>query len=172
MGLDESRLITYRRLWSFVGKTPMRKLDGLSDSTGNAIFVKEEFRNPTGSHYDRLMLQLLFDGEIAGEYVPGISHLLDATSGNSGASLAWLSRALGFECTIVIPQDMPRARAAQICGYGANVRYSPAGEYVGGAIRQVLTELKTSIRARSKLTLVNHASNLDSVPRAAAELGS
>jgi cysteine synthase A len=171
MVLSAQRRAVYTHLQSVVGATPLRVLPHASREINGMVLVKEEFRNPTGSHYDRLILDLLHSRENSGIYTPGYTHLLDATSGNSGASLAWLSRALGFKCTIVIPKDMPTARMAQISGYGARVITSPAGEYVAGAITEMMRELKEGIRRRDRYALVNHAADLEVIPRSADALG-
>ncbi len=59
--------------------------------------------------------------------------MLETTTGNSGASFAWMCRVLGYPApTIVIPEDMPPARIAQIESYGAEVVRSPSGDYITG----------------------------------------
>ena len=171
MSLSAQRRTIYSHLQRVIGATPLRILPHISEEVDGVILVKEEFRNPTGSHYDRLMLDLLRFREEHGMFVPSHTHLLDATSGNSGASLAWLSRALGFKCTIVIPADMPSARIAQIASYGARVITSPSGEYVAGAIREMMKEFRESSQRRERYALVNHAADMEVIPRSADALG-
>src|SRR5262245_23413179 len=103
----------YDRLEKLIGKTPLVELDHMSPDGQSGIFLKLECANPTGSHYDRIILELLRHEEEGGKIEEG-SVLLDTTTGNSGASLAWLSRVLGFECNIIIPKDAPAARIQQI----------------------------------------------------------
>ncbi|HSS05224.1 MAG TPA: pyridoxal-phosphate dependent enzyme [Solirubrobacterales bacterium] len=127
------RAALYKRLKSVVGGTPLRKLEQLSPDPRSSIYMKLEYLNPTGSHYDRIMLELLRSKEKSGDIEVGDA-LLDTTTGNSGASLAWLSRALGFKCHVLIPEDAPRARIDQIESYGGAVDYSEPGQYTKGLI--------------------------------------
>jgi cysteine synthase A len=127
------RAALYKRLESMIGSTPLRPVEQLSPDPGSSIYIKLEYLNPTGSHYDRIILELLKRRELAGEIEPGDA-LLDTTTGNSGASLAWLSRVLGFRCHILIPEDAPRARVDQIESFGATVQFSASGQYTKGLI--------------------------------------
>jgi cysteine synthase A len=128
------RAALYKRLQSMVGGTPLRKLEQLSPDPRSSIYMKLEYLNPTGSHYDRIILELLRRKEESGDIEVGDA-LLDTTTGNSGASLAWLSRVLGFKCHILIPEDAPRARIDQIKSYGGKVECSEPGQYTKGLIK-------------------------------------
>ena len=62
--------------------------------------------------------------------------MLETTTGNSGASFAWAVRALGFPPpTIIIPEDMPHARKAQIESFGAELILSEPGKYITGIVQ-------------------------------------
>lgn len=161
----------FSQLDSAIGNTPLTRLDGLYRRTGSQVFVKHEYLNPTGSHYDRLMLHLLRQREQAGVIAPGRSHLLDVTSGNSGASLAWLSRVLGYECTIIMPEDMPTMRHRQIESFGAHLVLSPKGRYVAGAIEYMKEQMRIGFRSKEGYHLINHAADLVAVPEAMETLG-
>jgi len=79
------------------------------------------------------MWRFLRELERAGKIVPGETRMLETTTGNSGAAFAWLCRVLGYPApSIIIPEDMPRARIAQIQSYGADVIVSPPGKYITG----------------------------------------
>lgn len=159
----------YDRLDHLVGGTPLVKLEQMSPDTRSGIYLKMECLNPTGSHYDRIILELLRRKEEAGEIEAG-DVLLDTTTGNSGASLAWLSRVLGFECNIIIPEDAPPARIQQITSYGAKVDFSPAGQYTDGLIAALKKRVRSWTEHDSRV-LLNHASNLKAPAAAMRALG-
>jgi cysteine synthase len=159
----------YDRLEHLIGKTPLVKLERMSPDGQSEIFMKLECRNPTGSHYDRIILELLRRKEEAGEIEKG-TVLLDTTTGNSGAALAWLSRVLGFECNLIIPEDAPAARIQQIASYGARIEFSPAGQYTDGLIATLQSRIRSWTEHDSRV-LLNHASVIVAPAAAMRNLG-
>lgn len=126
--MTPERSRVYDRLQSIVGNTPLRELKNILVPNGNRIFFKEEYRNPTGSHYDRVMVRLLRGLEEEGRIEPGRTPLIETSIGGSGASFAWVCRVLGYKCRIIIPADIPSSRMFQIESYSAEIILSPAGQ--------------------------------------------
>lgn len=113
-----------------IGRTPLIRLP----APGNhRLWAKCECANPSGSHYDRVFRVLLEDLEQRGIIVPGVTTLVETTSGNAGISCAFFARELGYACIIFAPEDLPEARLKLIEGYGATVIRTPRGRYVEGA---------------------------------------
>lgn len=173
--LKPDRKPVYERLASIVGNTPLIELNG-PVINGCRFFAKLEYQNPTGSHYDREMLSFICGLESARKIRVG-DKLVETTTGNLGASLAWLCRALGYQPpTIVIPADMPRARREQIQSFGGEIELSPAGRYITG-IREALGGILRSVgeAARSqpggKVHLGKHWANTSYVVDAMKECG-
>lgn len=159
----------YDRLRSQIGNTPLTRLSRVGRDRESSIFVKHERLNPTGSHYDRIILEVLRRREERGDIERG-DVLLDTTTGNSGASLAWLSRVLGFKCNIIIPEDAPPTRIQQIESYGAKVETSPAGEYTDGLIATISEKLRLE-EERDFDFPIDHASDEVGPQAAMEELG-
>jgi cysteine synthase len=134
--MHSDRYTQYDDLRSIIGGTPLVELNRIDNATDSRIFLKQEFRNPTGSHYDRIMLELLFQREESHEIWEGMT-LLDTTTGNSGAALAWLAGILDFHTLLIIPEDAPRARRSQIESLGGTLLFSPAGEYTDGLVHML-----------------------------------
>jgi cysteine synthase len=97
------------------------------------LFAKCEYKNPTGSHYDRVYFHLLRKLEQEGAILPGRNVLVETTSGNAGASFAWLCRELGYGCKVFMPDNLPSARIEDVTQYGAEVVLTPGDDYVRGA---------------------------------------
>lgn len=154
--LTPERELVYRKIEETIGHTPLYEIKNIDIPNGNRIFAKEEYLNPTGSHYDRVFWRLLFSLESDGLICP-CQKLVETTSGNAGASFAWLCAALGYQATVVIPEDMPSARVAQIRSFGAEIVFSPRGEYVVGAIGALKKYLKDHKSSRELLYCTNHA---------------
>jgi len=124
------------RLADLVGRTPLLRLDGLSDEFPNAEFyAKAEWMNPGGSVKDRAALAMIRDGERRGELRRG-KRILDATSGNTGIALAMIGAALGYRATLCIPASASLERLRTLRALGAELILTPGEEGSDGAIRR------------------------------------
>lgn len=154
--MDREREELYKRTATEIGNTPLYEIKHLEIANGNRIFAKEEYRNPTGSYYDRVFLNVLYSLEKDGAISPG-QELVETTSGNAGASFAWLCAVLGYRATILMPGDMPHARIAQIRSFGAQLVFSPKGRYVSGVIEHLRQYLKERKFRSEAVYCTNHA---------------
>ena len=116
-----------------IGRTPLVELRHCSPKPGVRLFAKLEGWNPTGSVKDRIVRAMLLAAQREGKIEPGDT-VIEASTGNTGISLAMIGRALGYDVRIVMPEnvypEIPRALAV----YGAVVEWVPAGEGVRRAI--------------------------------------
>mgnify|MGYP001305367280 CR=1 FL=1 len=85
----------YPTLESFVGNTPLTRLQRLPGDTGNLVFGKLEGNNPAGSVKDRPALSMIRQAEARGDIRPG-DVLIEATSGNTGIALAMIAAMKGY----------------------------------------------------------------------------
>ena len=99
----------YDGVFELVGKTPLVRLRRLSPAGGAEVCAKLESKNPGGSVKDRPALHMLSTAEQAGLLSPGAT-IVEATSGNTGISLAMLAAARGYRCMLVMPDDATMAR--------------------------------------------------------------
>ena len=106
-----------------VGGTPIVKLQKLARHVAADIYVKCEYLNPGGSHKDRLAWNLLRRAEEAG-LKPG-GTIVEATSGNTGASLALLAAIRGYKCIFVMPDKMSQEKVSNLRAFGAKVVMCP-----------------------------------------------
>ncbi len=122
-----------------IGRTPivrMNKLTGPDDAT---IYAKLEWYNIGASVKDRMALYLVEYAESAG-VIKKNKTILEATSGNTGISLAMIAAAKGYKIDIVMPESVSIERRRLIKAYGAKLILSPGQKGTGGAI-----ELKQKI---------------------------
>jgi len=108
-----------------VGNTPIVRLNRVTSGLpkGVEIYVKCEYLNPGGSHKDRLAWNLLRRAEEAG-LKPG-GTIVEATSGNTGASLALLAAIRGYKCVFVMPDKMSAEKVSNLRAFGAKVVMCP-----------------------------------------------
>ncbi len=108
-----------------VGNTPIVRLNKVAKDVpaGIELYVKCEYLNPGGSHKDRLAWNLLRRAEEAG-LKPG-GTIVEATSGNTGASLALLAAIRGYRCIFVMPDKMSQEKVANLRAFGAKVVLCP-----------------------------------------------
>lgn len=108
-----------------IGKTPLIRLNRLSDTTGCEILGKAEFMNPGGSVKDRAALGIVRDAERRGQLRPG-GIIVEGTAGNTGIGLAVVGNCLGYPTVIVMPDNQSRDKVDTLRAYGAEVRLVPA----------------------------------------------
>jgi [CysO sulfur-carrier protein]-thiocarboxylate-dependent cysteine synthase len=116
-----------------IGHTPMVGVPRLSPDPAVKLFVKLEGANPTGSVKDRVARALIEDLQARGRLRPG-SILLEATSGNTGISLAMLGHRLGHRVTLVMPDNVTQERREVVRLFGAEIIESPGALGSNGAV--------------------------------------
>ena len=131
--ISEERVALYKKLYMGVGNTPCYTVHLPND---NILRVKMEYANAMGNnHYSRCWIPYLFIAEILGVIIPWETHLLEVTSGSAGISLAMAAKHLGYELTLVIPEELPSGRTAPMEYYGANLVRVPG--YIDLCIREL-----------------------------------
>src|ERR1044071_3757876 len=80
---------------SLIANTPLVRLGRVGPSGGATVWGKAEFVNPAGSVKDRPALSMILDAEKSGTLKPG-SAIVEATSGNTGISLAMIAAVRGY----------------------------------------------------------------------------
>jgi cysteine synthase A len=112
-----------------VGNTPMVRLDRLAAGRGGEVVAKLEAYNPAGSVKDRIGVAMIDAAERDGLIEPGVTTVIEPTSGNTGIALAFVCAARGYRCVLTMPQGMSREREALLRLYGAE---SIVTESMGG----------------------------------------
>lgn len=135
---------------ALVGGTPLVRLSRVSPKGGGVVLAKLEMKNPGGSVKDRAALGMVLEAEKSGELAPG-SVIVEATSGNTGISLAMIAAVRGYRCVVVMPEDMSMERRLVLRAYGAEIVLTPADDGMAGAVaraRKILAETKGAWMSR------------------------
>lgn len=112
--------MTFPTIESFIGNTPLVRLQRLPGNTSNTILVKLEGNNPAGSVKDRPAMSMIQHAEKRGEIKPGDT-LIEATSGNTGIALAMAAAIKGYRMILIMPENMSTERRASMRAYGAEL---------------------------------------------------
>ena len=119
----------YHGVEELIGKTPLMRLDRLSQAKGVRADVlgKVEFFNPAGSIKDRTAYAMVTDAEARGLLKPGAT-LVEPTSGNTGVALAMLAAAKGYRMILTMPDTMSLERRMLLAAFGAELVLTPGAE--------------------------------------------
>ncbi|KAN0091501.1 Tryptophan synthase beta subunit-like PLP-dependent enzyme [Tylopilus felleus] len=117
-----------RGVTGLIGNTPLVRINSLSDALGVEILGKAEFLNPGGSVKDRVALRMIEDAERQGLLHPHTgSRIFEGTVGSTGISIATISKARGYDATIIMPDDVAEEKVKALQSLGAEVqRVRPA----------------------------------------------
>lgn len=118
-----------------VGHTPLVRLNYIPAQTGSEILLKCEFLNPLFSVKDRIAKAMIVAAEEKGDLKPG-GLIIEPTSGNSGIALAFVSKALGYRCLLVMPDTMSVERRSLLRMLGAELFLTPGALSMQGSINK------------------------------------
>lgn len=131
----------YPTIESFIGNTPLVRLQRLPESGRNTVLVKLEGNNPAGSVKDRPALSMIVRAEARGDISPG-DNLIEATSGNTGIALAMVAAVKGYSMTLIMPDNMTEERKLAMTAYGAELILVSREEGMEGA-RDLAKKMET-----------------------------
>ena len=139
------------------GRTPLVRLNRVTDGAEATVLAKLEFYNPSASVKDRLGIGIVDAAEAAGALQPG-GTIVEGTSGNTGIALAMIGAARGYRVIIAMPETMSKVRRALLRAYGAELVLTPGGEGMKGAVaraEQIAAETPGAVLAKQFENLAN-----------------
>ena len=103
-----------------IGNTPLIEVKNIISKKNVRLFLKLEGKNPGGSVKDRAAFNMISEALNRGDIKKGDT-LVEATSGNTGIALAFISRLLGLKMVIIMPENSTIERVKTMRAYGAEV---------------------------------------------------
>ena len=149
----------FTTLESFVGNTPLVKLQRLLGNSSNVVLGKLEGNNPAGSVKDRAALNMIKHAEIRGEIKSGDT-LIEATSGNTGIAIAMAAAIRGYKVILVMPENMSVERRAVMKAFGAEIVLTSDE----GSMEEAI-DVSRELEAKGKGKILDQFANPDN-PRA------
>lgn len=105
---------------------------------------------------DRIAKSMILEAEKRGDIIPGQTHLVEPTSGNTGIGLAMVAAARGYTLTIVMPNTMSMERRVMLRALGARLVLTPGEKGIKGALA-----VATRITEETNGYMFNQFSNPD-----------
>lgn len=136
-----------------IGNTPLVKLNRIPAENGVKceMLAKCEFFNAGGSVKDRIGYRMVTEAEREGKIKPGVSTLIEPTSGNTGIGIALAAAVKGYKCIIVMPEKMSMEKVNILRALGAEIVRTPTAasfdspESHIGVAQRLSFEIKDSI---------------------------
>jgi cysteine synthase A len=147
----------YDNVLETIGKTPLIRLNKLTEGIDATVVGKTEARNPGGSVKDRVSLGMILDAEKQGLVKPGAT-FVEPTSGNTGIGLAMVCAVKGYKLILTMPETMSIERRNLLKAYGATLVLTPGPEGMGGAIKkaeEIVTKTPNSFLPQQFKNLAN-----------------
>ncbi len=136
----------YNNIVETVGRTPLVKLNKVTNGIDATIALKCEFFNPLGSVKDRIGMAMIEDAEARGILTTD-TVIIEPTSGNTGIALAFVAAAKGYKLVLTMPETMSVERRTLLAMLGAKLVLTPGAEGMRGAIaraEQIVRETPNS----------------------------
>ncbi|HYJ56816.1 MAG TPA: cysteine synthase A [Mycobacterium sp.] len=149
----------YDDVSKLVGRTPLVRLNRLTEGIDAQVVVKLEFYNPANSVKDRIGVAIIDAAEQSGELKPG-GTIVEATSGNTGIALAMVGAARGYKVILTMPETMSTERRVMLRAFGAEIVLTPGAEGMAGAVaraKQIIADTENAVAANQFANPANPA---------------
>ena len=149
----------YADVTDAVGRTPLVRLNRLTEGVDATVLAKLESSNPAGSVKDRIGVAIVDAAEKAGALRPG-GTIVEATSGNTGIALAMVGAARGYRVILAMPETMSTERRVLLRAFGAEIVLTPGSGGMRGAVekaQEIVASTENAILAQQFANEANPA---------------
>ena len=115
----------YNSVLDIIGNTPLIRINHMSQGFPGLILAKMEGMNPGHSAKDRIAKYIINKAEKEGKIKPG-GTIIEASSGNTGFSMAMVSAVKGYQCILCVPDKIAKEKIQLMESLGADVHICPS----------------------------------------------
>ena len=148
-------MIQNKNIINLIGNTPLVEAVNINSNKKIKLFFKLEGHNPGGSVKDRAAFNMISEALKKGDIKKGDT-LVEATSGNTGIALAFISKLLGLNISLIMPENSTIERVKTMKAYGAEVILTSADKGIEGS-----RDLAFQLRDEKGYFLLNQFENDD-----------
>ncbi len=130
-----------------IGRTPLVKINRITQGAKATVLAKIEGRNPAYSVKCRIGASMIWDAEKRGKLKPGVE-IVEPTSGNTGIALAFVAAARGYPLTLFMPETMSVERRRVLAAFGAKLVLTPGAEGMRGAVQRATEHTEADPKRR------------------------
>jgi len=116
-----------------IGRTPLVRINRITNAFGGTVLAKLEGRNPSNSVKCRIGAAMIWDAERRGELQHG-REIIEPTSGNTGIALAFVAASRGIPLTLTMPETMSQERRKILLAFGAKLILTDGAKGMPGAV--------------------------------------